>query len=61
MDTVGNRAAAASALGSELSAAGHVQRLQAALLMGQRQRWRYWRSLLAAAGLEPWLQPDERS
>jgi biotin--protein ligase len=59
VDTVSNRAAAASALAAELSAEGHVPRLQAALLLGQRQRWRFWRSLLAAAGLEPWLQPDE--
>lgn len=59
VDTVSNRAAAASALGAGLSAAGHVPRLQAALLLGQRQRWRFWCSLLAAAGLEPWLQPDE--
>ncbi|KAL4440577.1 hypothetical protein ABPG75_003578 [Micractinium tetrahymenae] len=57
VDSVGNRAAAASALAAELTVEGHVQRLQAALQAGQAQRQRFWRSLLVAAGLRPWMQP----
>lgn len=58
VDTVHNRAAAASSLAAEWSSEEHVQRLQAALTAGQQQRWRFWRSLLAAAGLAPWMLPQ---
>ena len=57
VDSVHNRAAAASSLAAEWSSAEHVQRLQAALSAGRQQRWRFWRSLLAAAGLGPWMLP----
>ncbi len=59
VDSVGNRAAAASALAAELTVDGHVQRLQAALEAGQGQRQHLWRSLLVAAGMGPWMQPAE--
>lgn len=59
VDSVGNRAAAASALAAELTVDGHVQRLQAALEAGQGQRQQFWRSLLVAAGMDPWMQPAE--
>lgn len=57
VDSVGNRAAAASALAAELTVDGHVQRLQAVLEAGSEPRHRFWRTLLSAAGLGPWMQP----
>ena len=58
VDSVSNRAAASSALAADLTgSAGHMQRLQQALMAGQPRRWRLWRSLLVAAGLQPWMQP----
>lgn len=55
VDSVTNRAVAASSLAAQLSCEGHVQRLQAVLLAAAPQRQRFWRSLLAAAGLGPWI------
>jgi biotin--protein ligase len=59
VDTAENRAAAASTLAAQLSGEGHVQRLQAALHAGRAPRQRFWRSLLVAAGLRPWMRPAE--
>jgi hypothetical protein len=60
VDSVAGRATASAAVAAkQLEHGEHVRRLQAALAAQQSQRWRFWRSLLVAAGLEPCLQPLE--
>lgn len=55
VDGLGGRAAAVG-LAAEAGCDVHVRQLQAALQAAQPQRWRFWRSLLVAAGLRPWMR-----
>lgn len=55
VDGLGLRAAAVAAA-AEVGCDEHVSKLQEALQAAQPQRWRFWRSLLLAAGLRPWMR-----